>query len=146
MRSESYQIDRFTLATVATREYLKQFWWYVAIIPTFGLLCLIFGYGPIQVIGVTALMWPLTIPGRAALTTGKTGRLFAQGTYVTWDDRALYFHATDGGGMKLEWAVIRKVVINGNFLVFRTRRLGFIPIPLASITDSQRENLLARVQ
>lgn len=145
MRSEPYQIDRFTLAAVATREYLKQFWWYVAIIPTFGLLCLIFGFGPLRVIGITALMWPLTIPGRAALTTGKTGRLFAQGTVASWDDQAIYFHAPDGGGMKLEWAVVRKVVINGNFLVFRTRRLGFIPIPLSALSDVQRENLLTHI-
>jgi hypothetical protein len=144
VRSGEYQIDRFTLARISVNEYVRQFWWYIAIVPLFGLAAVIFGFGPLRVIGVTAMLWPLTIPGRAALTTGKAAKLFRAGTYATWDASAIYFHAVNGGGMKLEWTAVRSVVETGGFLVFRTRRLGFVPIPLTALTENQVEQLKSR--
>jgi hypothetical protein len=141
VRSGEYQIDRFTLARISVTEYVRQFWWYIAIVPLFGLVAVIFGFGPLRVIGITAMLWPLTIPGRAVLSTGKAAKLFRAGTYATWDETAIYFHAANGGGMKLEWMAVRAVVLSGAFLVFRTRRLGFVPIPLAALSDTQIEQL-----
>ncbi len=142
MRSGEYQIDRFTLARISVGEYVRQFWWYIAIVPAFGLAAVIFGFGPLKVIGVTAMLWPLTIPGRAALSTGKAAKLFRAGTYATWDENAIYFHAATGGGMKLEWNAVRTVVQTGDYIIFRTRRLGFVPIPASALTAPQIDHLL----
>lgn len=108
------------------------FWWYVAIVPVFGLVLLLFTTGPLQMIGAMAVLWPLTIPGRSFITSSKSSRLFSQPCYMEADDAqiAFYSEATEPKRKRyiLRAIEIRDVVERGDLLLVRTRKLGFAPI------------------
>jgi hypothetical protein len=132
IRTNPYQLNRLELSLLSAMEYLRMFWWYVAIVPTFGLLLLIFTRGPLQAIGMMAVLWPLTIPGRAFMTSSKSSRLFNQPCYMEADDTGVVFYSVATEPKRLRYAIrpgeMRDLVDRGDLLLIRTRKLGFAPI------------------
>ncbi len=132
IRTNPYQLNRIELSFLSAKEYLRMFWWYVAIVPVFGLGLVIFATGPLQMIGMMAMMWPLTIPGRAFLTSSRSSRLFTQPCFMQADENqiAFYSEATEPKQKRyvLRAVEIRDVIERGDLLLVRTRKLGFAPI------------------
>jgi hypothetical protein len=147
IESKRFQISRVQLAMLASEEYVRSFWWIVAIIPAFGLIAVLFGHGVLQVVGLTALLWPFSIPARSVLSSSRAGKLLAAGTRMTADGTAIYLHSDSGGGMKLDLASVRDLVVRHGYYLVRLRRLGFIPIPVECLElPEERQAFEAQVR
>ncbi|CAN5420704.1 hypothetical protein BH11ARM2_BH11ARM2_39570 [soil metagenome] len=129
--SSEYRVTSSEMVSLATGEYLRLFWWYVAIVPLFGLLCLLFGGGVLRPIGGFALLWPFSIPARAVISTTKARRLFRAGVRARIEEDGLYIVPSqmDVKGLRLRWGAVRDVRERGAWAIVRTRRFGFLPVP-----------------
>jgi hypothetical protein len=141
IRTNPYELNRLELSLLSAKEYLRMFWWYVAIVPAFGLLLLIFTTGPLQVIGLMAMLWPLTIPGRAFITSSRSSRLFTQPCYMEADESQVVFYSVAREPKQLRYVIraveIRDTVDRGGLLLLRTRKLGFAPIKKAAFPAAE---------
>ena len=131
-----YRLSRTEMARLAALEYLVNFWWVAAGVPLFGIVALIFGRGTImEVIGMSALLWPFSIPARSVLATSKSSRLFTGGVEMAvFEDRLEFRGQTpEKSGrrlrMKLDGQDIRDAKVRGRFILVRTAFFGFVPIP-----------------
>lgn len=141
-----YRIPRFQLGMLGAEEYIRGFWWFMATAPIFGLIAVLTMRGVAQVIGMTALLWPFSIPARAVLSSGKASRLFTKGTWMAADADTLYFFSETGNGMKLPLQGVRDLVRRNRFYLVRMRRLAFVAIPLSAFADdAQRAKFEALV-
>jgi hypothetical protein len=136
LKTRPFQIPRLRLAYLAGEEYLRTLWWIAATVPTFGIVMLIFGDRLMQVIGMMAILWPISIPARGIVSSGKAGSLFTRGCFAELDDQYLTFYDTSNRPRPLRWRVsleeVRDVVERRDFLVVRMRRMGFVAIPLSA--------------
>jgi hypothetical protein len=114
---------------------VRRFWWFVLITPIFGLAVLVFGTGLLQVIGIFAILWPLTIPARAVLGAWKTGGFFAAGVTLTLDDDYLLFAGNREAGMKLRLAAVRSIAKRHGFMLLRFGIGEFVAIPLSQLEE-----------
>jgi hypothetical protein len=141
IRTRPFHLNRIELSLLSATEYLRMFWWYVAIIPAFGLALLIFATGPLQMIGLPALLWPLTIPGRSFLTSSKSSRLFTQPCTMEADEAGVTFYSVSTQPKQLRYVLdavqIRDCVDRGDLLLIRTRKLGFAPVKKAAFRAPQ---------
>jgi hypothetical protein len=131
-RTEPFRIPRYVLIRVAAEEYVRTYWWFVLITPVFGLLAIFSGVYLLQVIGIFAALWPLTIPARAALTGWKSGSFFEKPSSLELVDDELLFHGENGRGMKLSVPSIRAVIERNGFLIVKFGIGEFVAIPLAT--------------
>jgi hypothetical protein len=134
--SDRFTVSRFDLAKVGAITYFKSFWWFALTIPLFGIFAFAFGSGILRAIGAMAILWPLTIPGRAFLASSKSSRLFTRGCKVLGDETALYFQGDNNDGMKLVRESFRRIESQGGLDLVHTRRLGVIPIPKAAWSEA----------
>lgn len=139
--TEPYRIPRYLLARLAAEEYVRRFWWFVLIVPLSGLIMMMIGSGLMQVIGMFAVLWPVTIPARAVLGGWKAGTFFSSGVRLSVDDEFLYFAGKNDKGMKLRIASVRSFVERYGFLILRFGIGEFVAIPLEALGD-QRTSLL----
>jgi len=145
VETQPYRLSRLELAYVAIAEYVGSFWWIIAVIPAFGVGALIFGEGLLKVIGMMAILWPISIPARSILTTTKSSRLFVGGCrMVATEDRLEFFGEVPGPSgkpyrMTVPAIQIRDLVERRDLMLVRTTRLGFAPVrPEAFATDEDR--------
>jgi hypothetical protein len=149
--TESYKITRIELARLASLEYLRSFWWFVIAVPLFGVVSMIFGDGPMKMIGMMAILWPFSIPARSVVSTGKSSRLFSQGCHVEADPENVVFIGDYHGGKRLRYILktwrIKEAKQVGELILLRTRIPGFLPIRADSFhSDADREAFLALVE
>lgn len=146
--TKTFRITRIEMARLASLEYLRMFWWMAIGIPLFGILALVFGQGLLQVIGMFALIWPFSIPARSVIATSKSSRLFSGGVRVRiFADRMDFLGETPGPNglpyrMVLPYDEIRSVVRQGDFLLIRIIRLGFVPIRIDAFHTPQEMQAL----
>lgn len=139
--TDTFRIPRYLLARLAAEEYVRQFWWFVLVVPLFGAVMMILGSGIMKLIGYFALAWPLTIPVRAVLGGWKAGGFFSSGVLLGMDEENLYFAGTKGKGMKLPLGSVRKAIQRNGFLILRFGIGQFVPIPEAALGDREQELL-----
>jgi hypothetical protein len=84
-----------------------------------------------------AILWPVTIPARAALGTWKTGKFFADGVDLSYDPEFLYFAGETGSGMKLRLANVRAIQHRHDFLLLRFGIGDFVAIPTAKLAENE---------
>jgi hypothetical protein len=132
------------MSLLSAKEYFRMFWWFAAVIPLFGLFMLIFGRGPLQVIGLMGLLWPLTIPGRSFLSSSKSSRLFTRPCEMEADEEKITFSNVPTALKPLRFTIramdIRDIAERGDLLLIRTRRLGFAPIRREAFLSSEDED------
>ena len=130
MRTDDFRVSRLALAYLAVAQYVRTYWWFVAIVPGFGLLCLLFGPGVMKAMGLMALLWPLSLPARAIFATSQAGKLLERGAWASIEEGTLYLHGLEGGGLKLVLASVRRVEQRRGFLVLVLSRGDFIALPM----------------
>jgi hypothetical protein len=145
LRTEEFRVSRLSLAYLAVAQYVRTYWWFVAIIPTFGLVVFLFGPGVMRAMGLMALLWPLSLPARAIFATSKTGKLLEKGAYASLEDGVLYLHGTDRGGMKLGLASVRRVERRRGFFILVLARGAFVALPEQSLRPDFEEELERQV-
>ncbi len=143
VRSKPFQVAPLQLAYVSVYEYARQFWWYVSIVPFFGLLMLVFGRGVLQGAGMMGLLWPVSLPVRALFASRKSRKLFGSPTQAEFKEDGVYFHPESGKGLRLDRGSIRTMYIRKEWVVLSTRMLHFIPIPREALADADLESLSA---
>lgn len=138
--SPEYRLSSTEFVNLAASEYVRTFWWYVAIVPLFGLLAVVFGEGPLRTIGGMAVLWPLSIPARAVLSTAKARRLFGAGVRARVEEDGLYIVPSQPGvkGLRLRWGWVRSVRERGEWALIQTRRFGFLPVPVETGREIMR--------
>jgi hypothetical protein len=133
----TFRIPRYLLARLAAEEYVRQFWWFVLVIPLFGALMMVLGTGLLRWIGYFALAWPITIPTRAVLGGWKAGTFFSSDVQLAADDENLYFAGPNGKGMKLAMGSVRKVIERHGFLILRFGIGEFVAIPREALGEKE---------
>jgi hypothetical protein len=151
IRTEEYQVSRSEMMLLAAREYVRIFWWYILITPIFGVLALIFGGGPLQLIGMIAILWPFSIPARAVISSSKASRLFSRGCHMEADDKEAIFYGVQANPKRLRFRLsyndIRSVGRLQDLVVLRTRMLGAVPIRIGAFSsESQAESFIDLVE
>ena len=134
MRTETFRVSRLALAYLAVAQYLRAYWWFAAIVPTFGVAALIVFPGALKAMGLMALLWPLGLPARAILATSKAGRLLEKGAWASLEEGVLYLHG-EGTGLKLDLARARRIERRRGFLVLVLARGDFVALPLDRLPD-----------
>jgi len=127
---------------IASIVYLRSFWWFALAIPLFGVVAFAFGFGILKAIGAMAICWPLTIPGRALMATGKASTLFGKGCTCWGDGEYVYFEGDEGMGIRISYDAFRSVSGTKAYDVITTRRLGFVAIPISAWSSEDREKFL----
>lgn len=143
--SETYRLTRSQVAYWGAREYIRRLWWAFVAIPLSGVLLLIFGSGLMRVIGVMAVVWPLTIPARSTLATRGVARRLTLPTTLLKDDEYLYF-ATEPRerSFRVKLSEIRSATLRGDALVIEIRPLGFAFVPFGALGGKSEAALLAQ--
>lgn len=144
-----YKVSRVRLAYVASEEYIRTFWYWMISIPIAGIAFLVSGIPTLQGIGVFALMWPFTIPGRALLISTKASRLFNSGVVMRVTENEIEFLGQTPGasGKPMRMAIardmVRDVQVRQGVMILRTFRQAFAPIdPAAFGSDEEREQFV----
>lgn len=135
MRTEQFRVSRLALAYLGVAQYLRTYWWFAAIVPACGLLALLFLPGILKAMGLMALLWPLSLPARAIFATSKAGKLLERGAWASLEDGVLYLHGAEGGGLKLDLSVVRRVERRRGFLVLLLARGDFVALPLGALPE-----------
>ena len=134
MRTEPFRVSRLAFAYLGVAQYLRSYWWFAAIIPLFGLVAVAFGAGILRVMGLMALLWPLSLPARAILATSKAGRLMERGAWASLEDDVLFLHGEDGG-LRVGLEFVRRTERTRGFLVLVLARGDFVALPLSALGD-----------
>lgn len=134
LRTDDFRVSRLSLAYLAVAQYLRTYWWFVAVIPTFGLVMFFFGPGVMRVMGMMAILWPFSLPARAVFATSKTGKLLEKGAYASLEEGVLYLHGTEGNGMKLSLSSVRRIERRRGFLVLVLSRGAFVALPQTALS------------
>ncbi len=149
LKTRTFQIPRLRLAYLASEEYIRTLWWFAATVPSFGLLMVVLGHGLMQVIGFTAILWPLSLPARGILSSGKASSLFAQGCFAEIDDEFLTFYDTSDRPTPLRWRLpltnVRDVVERREYYLVRMRLLSFVAIPLSAFENEEDKANFVRI-
>jgi hypothetical protein len=150
MRTEVFRVSRLALAYLAVAQYVRTYWWFVAIIPAFGLVTLAWGSGVLRAMGLMALLWPMSLPARAIFATSKAGKLLERGAWASVEEGVLYLHGEEGKGLKMSLSSIRRTDRRRGFFVLVLPRGDFAAVPLNSAPPEffqqlEREIVAARV-
>jgi hypothetical protein len=148
LKTRPFQVSRTRLAYLAGEEYLRTLWWFAGTVPVFGILMLIFGRGALQIIGLMGILWPISIPARGIVSTGKAGKLFSRGCFATLDEENLTFYDTSDRPTPLRWKLplsqVRDVVERRDFYLVRMRLLSFVPIPISAFECEEDQATFVR--
>jgi len=132
IKTEVFSLTRTELARITSEEYIRTFWWFVAPVPVAGLIALITAKGPLQVIGMFAILWPFSIPARSVLATTKSSRLFTGGCHVEATPEEIVFVGEYKEGKRLRYPVstdkIKEAVRRHGIILLRMRIPGIAPI------------------
>lgn len=143
--SEPYRLTRSQVALWGAREYVRRLWWAFVAIPLSGVLMLIFGqHILLQVIGMMAILWPVTIPARSILATRGVARRLTLPTRLLSDDEYLYW-ATEPRerSYRARHDAVRSAVVRSDALVVEIGPLQLVFVPVAALGGRREAELLA---
>lgn len=139
IQSQPYSIPRSILSRITAIYYLRTFW-FILIGPfLFGLTLLFVAPNPtIRFFGVILAVWPATVFTRSFLLVGKNAKVWANPTVATIRDDGVYFVAegTAPTRLRLTFQGLRNAFPLAGYFILQTRRFGFVPIPLQSISEA----------
>src|ERR1019366_2591504 len=116
--SETYTIRRMELAYATAALYVRTLWWALIGIPISGILILILFRLPImEYLGAVMILWPITIPGRAAIITSDQRKLYIRPTIASFKEEAFYLNPEGGTPTRIPLTWIRRVLRRGEMYV-----------------------------
>ena len=69
--------------------------------------------------------------------SSRAGRILVDGVWIGEENERLYFHPKKGNGFSMSDVSIRDIVDRGEYLVLRTKRMAFFPIPKAAVIEPE---------
>ena len=137
IETTEYRISRSQLVYWSANEYIRRFWPAFIAFPVTGILLIILM--PMSVgfaLGTILIMWPLSIPARSILLTGRAAKRVMSPTRMVAEGEHVYFIVNP---MELNYRVnkksIRDVVLRREYVVIELWRFKMIFVPLDCFID-----------
>ena len=137
IESTEYRISRSQLVYWSANEYIRRFWPAFIAFPVSGLLLLVFM--PTQVgigLGTMMILWPLSIPARAILLTGRAAKRVLSPTRMVAEGEHVYFIVNP---MDLNYRVnkksVRDVIRRKEYVCIELWKFKMIFVPLNALED-----------
>jgi|SRR5579862_1178077 len=129
------------LAYATAGLYVRTLWWALIGMPIGGFLILCLLKLPImQYLGAVMILWPITIPARAAVITSDQRKLYVLPTVATFRNDAFYLDPEGGTPIRIPLTWVRRVLRRGQmYLVIGEKgKLVLIKATAFSAVDQAR--------
>ena len=136
IETNEYRVSRSQLVYWSANEYIRRFWPAFIAFPISGLLLLIFMPSQVGIgLGIMMILWPMSIPARAILFTGRAAKRVLSPTRMVAEGDHLYFIVNP---MELNYRVnkksVRDVVLRKEYVCIELWKFKMIFVPLISFT------------
>ena len=137
IETTEYRISRSQLVYWSANEYIRRFWPAFIAFPITGILLIVLMQSQVGLaLGTIMIMWPLSIPARSILLTGRAAKRVLSPTRMVAEGEHIYFIVNP---MELNYRVnkksIRDVVLRREYVVIELWRFKMIFVPLANFND-----------
>lgn len=143
IETKPYSFTRSELSRLTALYYLRTFW-FVFIGPfLFGIILMIFGPNQTtRVFGLVFAGWPGTVFVRSLLLTKKNAQAWVHPTVMSVREDGLYFESQTEPiqRVKVRFESIRRTIPILGYLLFQTRRFGFIPLKESALADPKHRD------
>jgi hypothetical protein len=139
--SEPYTIRRMELTYATAELYVRALWWALIGMPISGVLVIAFLPQPImKYLGAVMILWPITIPGRAAVITSDQRKIYGRPTVARYLDGAFFLDPEGGTPTRIPSDWIHRVFRRGDLYVLRGMRAKIVLIRASgfSVDDQAR--------
>jgi hypothetical protein len=136
IETNEYRISRSQLVYWSANEYIRRFWPAFIAFPATGLMLLILMPTQIGIgMGMLMILWPLSIPARSILLTGRAAKRVLSPTRMVAEGEHLYFIVNP---MEMNYRVnkksVRDVVLRKEYVCVELWKFKMIFVPVNSFT------------
>ena len=133
LESKEFTVHRVVVARITAEEYARQFWWFIAPGPMFGIVLLLFMRDPLfQAIGALGCVWPLTIPFRAYFISARLAKALSQPTKMKMEEEGITF-LSPYKSFYLPYKSLRSVTERHGHVILNTKRYTTMLMPIAAL-------------
>jgi hypothetical protein len=137
IETSEYRISRSQLVYWSANEYIRRFWPGFIAFPIMGVI--LFILMPTQVgigLGMLLILWPLSIPARSIILTGKAAKRVLSPTKMVAEGEHLYFNVNPPEmNYRVNKASVRDVITRNEYVVVELWKFKMIFVPLASFDE-----------
>ena len=130
-------MSRSQLVYWSANEYIRRFWPAFLAFPITGILLMVLM--PTQVgigLGMIMILWPMSIPARSILLTGKAAKRVLSPTRMVAEGEHLYFIVNP---MEMNYRVnkksVRDVILRNEYVVIELWKFKMIFVPLSAFSE-----------
>ena len=130
-------MSRSQLVYWSANEYIRRFWPAFIAFPITGILLMLLM--PTQVgigLGMIMILWPMSIPARSILLTGKAAKRVLSPTRMVAEGEHLYFIVNP---MEMNYRVnkksVRDVILRNEYVVIELWKFKMIFVPLSAFSE-----------
>ena len=130
-------MSRSQLVYWSANEYIRRFWPAFIAFPITGILLMVLM--PTQVgigLGMIMILWPMSIPARSILLTGKAAKRVLSPTRMVAEGEHLYFIVNP---MEMNYRVnkksVRDVILRNEYVVIELWKFKMIFVPLSAFSE-----------
>lgn len=137
IETSEYRISRSQLVYWSANEYIRRFWPGFIAFPIMGVI--LFILMPTQVgigLGMLLILWPLSIPARSIILTGKAAKRVLSPTKMVAEGEHIYFNVNPPEmNYRVNKNSVRDVITRKEYVVVELWKFKMIFIPLSSFTE-----------
>lgn len=130
-------MSRSQLVYWSANEYIRRFWPAFIAFPITGILLMVLMPTQIGIgLGMIMILWPMSIPARSILLTGKAAKRVLSPTRMVAEGEHLYFIVNP---MEMNYRVnkksVRDVILRHEYVVIELWKYKLIFVPLNAFID-----------
>ena len=137
IETSEYRISRSQLVYWSANEYIRRFWPGFIAFPIMGVI--LFILMPTQVgigLGMLLILWPLSIPARSIILTGKASKRVLSPTKMVAEGEHIYFNVNPPEmNYRVNKNSVRDVIPRKEYVVVELWKFKMIFIPLSSFAE-----------
>lgn len=135
LESQEFTVHRVVVARITAEEYARQFWWFIAPGPMFGIVLVLFMRDPLfQAIGALGCVWPLTIPARAYFITAGLAKALSQPTKMKMTEEGIAF-LSPFKSFWMPFQTLRVVTERHGYVILNTKRFRTMLMPKSALGE-----------
>jgi hypothetical protein len=138
--SEPYSIRRAELAYATAEVYFRTYWWFILGIPVAG-IAILFALPMLRIVGGLMVLWPISIPARAVLISGKTYRRLGAQTVARVGENEAFIEPEGQTPVRIHYNWVRKVMKSGQLFILVGPRGAFTAIRSSAFNLEQRTEI-----
>jgi hypothetical protein len=137
LESKEFTVHRVVVARITAEEYARQFWWFIAPGPMFGIVLLLFMRDPLfQAIGALGCVWPLTIPFRAYFISARLANALSMTTKMKLVEDGITF-LSPLKSFYIPYKSLRNVTERHGYIILNTKRFTTMLMPKSALEEPQ---------